>query len=205
MAPKDVASGYNGEVRWTVVAMLVLAAGCGDGGLQGTPAQVVHAAAQRTLAERTARITEHGGGLTRKGELELAGNRMHLVEHGRFGYREYRFVGAAWYRSGGQIGPQGEDLANHWVRYPRATHRGQDHLRRYQLWVRGLRTATDVSALGDRRYRARVAGVRVELRLDGDGRLVRVDGGGTTYEYGGFGTRVSVRVPPPSEIYTGHD
>lgn len=193
----------DATARRLILAATTLLAGCG-GAVHGTPSQLVHRAPQRTFAAGSADLHERVPGLTREGEVELGGDRARIVEHGRYGYREYRYLGGAWFQAGGDIGSFGEDLGGKWVRHPR---RGSpdDVLADLTGMVRSLTRATGVRSVGKGRYRALVGGDRVDIRLDGHGRVVELRGGQTLVVLSHFGRKVQVEAPPADELYVGHD
>lgn len=191
--------------RLLVAAAALALAGCGE--VHGTPAELVRGAAQRTLDAKTAHVVvQYEDGVRREGDVELRGDRAKIVEHGEFGYKEYRYTGdGAWYELGGKYNPYGEDLGGKWIRHPRRSERERDVLDQYDAVVRSLARATRIRALGHRLYRARLDGGAARIRLDSHGRLVRLRTPETLYELGDFGTDVDVEAPPKDEIYTGHD
>jgi hypothetical protein len=186
-----------------VASAALLVAGCGD--VHGRPIELVHAAARRTVDAGSARIRETRRRVSREGTIELAGDRARIVEHGRFGYREYRFLGAAWYETGGNLNAFGEDLGGKWIRHPRVHERERDLLARYRSVVRSLGRATAIREVGDRRYHASIDGARTVLRLDSHGRLRELRGRGVVYLLDRFGTSVDVDPPRKADLYVGHD
>jgi hypothetical protein len=186
-----------------VASAALLLAGCGE--VHGSPVELVHGAAKRTVEADSARVRESRRGLAREGTIRLAGDRARIVEQGRFGYREYRFLGASWYEIGGNLNAFGEDLGGKWIRHPRLHERERDVLAEYVTVVRSVGRAEAIRDLGGRRYRATIDGVPTVLRLDSHGRLRMLRHGGVVYAFDRFGTDVDVEPPAKEDIYVGHD
>lgn len=181
----------------------LLLAGCG-GTVTGTPAQLVHRAPARTFAAGSAHLDQSSPGLTRAGDVELQGSRAELVEHGRFGYREYRYLGNAWFQLGGEIGDVGEDLGGKWVVHPRAGA-PDDVLAGLERDVRSLARARNVRKLKDGAFAIELDGARATVRLDSRGRLRELHRGTLLLALSHFGTGVDVERPPADQMYVGHD
>lgn len=121
-------------------------------------------------------------GIVREGDIQLDGRRAVIVEHGPYGYREYRYLGPVWFQIGGEISAFGEDLAGKWVRHPR-------------------RGATD-DVLAEI---LRAIRTRPHPKLDARGRIERVRLPNGSIVLSHYGVRVKVEAPPADQLYTGHD
>ena len=186
-----------------VSACGLLLAGCGKT-VTGTPSQLVHRAPARTFAAGSEHLDQSSPGLTRSGDVELRGSKAKIVEHGRFGYREYRYLGNAWFQLGGEIGDTGEDLGGKWVVHPRAGA-NDDVLAQLAADVQSLTRARQVRKLKGGAYSLVVDGKRVTVRLDPQGRLRELHRGTLLIALSHFGTSVDVKRPPADQMYVGHD
>ena len=161
--------------RLTLLALSVVLVGCGAAPLTGPPVK-------RTLESKSAHFKMVVPGIEREGDVQFDGLRARIVEHGPYGYREYRYLGSAWFQIGGEINAYGEDLAGKWVRHPR-------------------RGATD-DVLAEI---LQAVERDPHTKLDGRGRIERVRLPKGWLELSHYGVHVKVDRPPADQLYVGHD